>query len=71
MTESYEKPVFEIVEEENENKLVKKTKKIVKAKKADKSLGISNPRYYENARTPKKARNTLPLKTITFYPRLF
>lgn len=25
-------------------------------KKNDKSIGISNPRYYENARTPKKAK---------------
>jgi hypothetical protein len=64
MTEAYEKPVFENVEEENEYKLVKKTKKKVKAKKADKSLGISNPRYYENARTPKKAKNAYTLKKV-------
>jgi len=64
MTEAYEKPVFENVEEENEYKLVKKTTKKIKAKKADKSLGISNPRYYENARTPKKAKNAYTLKKV-------
>ena len=64
MTQAYEKPVFENVEEENEYKLVKKTEKKVKAKKADKSLGISNPRYYENARTPKKAKMNRTLQKV-------
>ncbi|GAG77487.1 unnamed protein product, partial [marine sediment metagenome] len=62
-----EKQVYEIEIEENEIKPVKKVKKKARAKKANKSNGISNPRYFENARTPKKARKALPLKTLSLY----
>jgi hypothetical protein len=64
MTESFEKPVFEVVVEENELKPVKKVKDKVKVKKANKSNGISNPRYFENARTPKKAKMNLALQKV-------
>jgi len=62
MTESFEKPVFEVVVEENELKPAKKVKDKVKAKRANKSNGISNPRYFENARIPKKAKMNLALQ---------
>ena len=66
MTESFEKPVFEVVVEENELKPVKKVKDKVKVKRANKSNGISNPRYFENARTPKKAKREQVLKNQNF-----
>jgi hypothetical protein len=49
---------MEIVEQEQ--KVAQKANK----KKADNSNGISNPRYFENARTPKKAKQSLALQTL-------
>jgi len=64
MTESLKKPVFEVVVEENELKPVKKVKDKVKVKRANKLNEISNPRYYENARTPKKAKINRALQKV-------
>ncbi|MHA2394105.1 MAG: hypothetical protein ACXAEX_19390 [Promethearchaeota archaeon] len=55
------KPKIIIVIEEKKQK--EKVKKKFWKKKTDKSNGISNPRYFENARTPKKAIDTRPLNT--------
>jgi hypothetical protein len=51
--EKPKKPVFMV-----EIKEIKQKPK----KKEDKSSGISNPRYFEHAKTPKKAKNSRPLK---------
>ena len=66
MTQAYIKQAYEIEIEENRDKATL----IVVQKKEDKSKGISNPRYFENARTPKKAKNSLPLKNIDYYKPL-
>lgn len=65
MTQAYEKQVFEV--EEVEQQVAQK----VKESRDDNSSGISNPRYYEHALTPKKAKKALALKTRDFYPVQF
>ena len=60
MTQAYNKQAYEIEIEEY------KEKAISIQKNEDNSNGISNPRYFENARTPKKAR-----KDIHFYTPQF
>ena len=64
MTQVSEKQAYEIEIEENKEKATL----IVIEKKDSNSSGISNPRYYENARTPKKARKALALKIRDYYP---
>ena len=66
MTQSYIKQAYEI--EIKENKEIATL--IVVQKAEDKSNGISNPRYFENARTPKRAKNQLPLKNINYFKPL-
>ncbi|MHA1487984.1 MAG: hypothetical protein ACTSSC_12550 [Promethearchaeota archaeon] len=63
-SESLKKPVFEVLVEENELKPVKKVKNKLKVKIANKLNRISNPRYYENARTPKKAKMNRTLQKV-------
>jgi len=58
MTQAYNKQAYEIEIEENKEKATL----IIIQKNEDKSNGISNPRYFENARTPKKAK-----KEINYY----
>jgi len=60
MTQAYNKQAYEIEVEEQEQKVAQKAIEI----KADNSQGISNPRYFENARTPKKAKIALALKKV-------
>jgi len=62
MTQTYIKQTYGIEIEENKEKATL----IIIEKEDDKSNGISNPRYYEQARTPEKARKELPLKTQHF-----
>jgi hypothetical protein len=66
MTQTYIKRAYEIESEENRDKATL----IVVLKKKVKSNGISNPRYFENARTAKKAKNSLPLQNINYYKPL-
>jgi len=66
MTQVSEKQAYEIEIEENKEKA---TLVIIK-KQLDKSNGISNPRYYENALTPKQAKIARILKTRDYYPPL-
>lgn len=63
MTQVSEKLAYEIEIEENKEKATL----IVIEKEPDKSNGISNPRYFENARTPKKAKREHVLKNQNFY----
>jgi len=66
MTQAYIKQAYEIeIEEEKE----KATLNIIEIK-TDNSNGISNPRYFENARTPKKAKKEFALNKI-YTPSLF
>jgi len=60
MTQAYEKQAFEMEIVEIKQKSSQKAIN----KKADNSNGISNPRYFENARTPKKAKNAYALKKM-------
>jgi len=62
MTQVSEKQTYEIEIEENKEKATL----IIIEKKADNSSGISNPRYFENARTPKKAKRERVLKNQNF-----
>ena len=57
-----EKTEFKIEIEEKKQKATHKTNK----KKDNNSLGILNPRYFEEEMTPKQARDLLPLKIIDF-----
>ena len=62
MTQAYNKQAYEIEIEENKEKATL----IIIQKNEDKSNGISNPRYFENARTPKKAKREQVLKNQNF-----
>jgi len=62
MTQAYNKQAYEMEIEEQEQKVAQKANK----KKVDNSNGISNPRYFENARTPKKAKREQVLKNQNF-----
>ena len=66
MTQAYNKQAYEIEIEENKEKATL----VITEKKPDKSNGISNPRYYENALTPKKAKIARVLKNRDYYPPL-
>jgi hypothetical protein len=60
MTQASERQAFESEIEEQEQKVAQKANE----KKAENSSGISNPRYFEHARTPKKAKNAYALKKM-------
>ena len=62
MTQVSEKQAYEIEIEENKEKATL----IIIEKKADNSSGISNPQYFENARTPKIAKREQVLKNQNF-----
>ena len=66
MTQAYINQAYEIEIEENKEKA---TLNVIEMK-ADNSSGISNPRYYEHALTPKKAKITLAIQTRDYYPPL-
>ncbi|MHA2287306.1 MAG: hypothetical protein ACXABG_00840 [Promethearchaeota archaeon] len=67
MTQSSESKIYEIEIKENKEKATL----IIIEKEPDNSNGISNPRYFEKARTPKKAKASLPLKMQSYYKGQF
>ena len=67
MTQVCEKSEYEMEVKESHQKVAKKVKK----KNANSSLGGLNPRYYENARTPKKAKHYRDLKSLPYNNNLY
>ena len=61
MTQVCEKSDYEVKVKDSHQEVSEDVKK----GKANSSLGGLNPRYYENARTPKKAKVCRDLKSLT------
>ncbi|MHA2289836.1 MAG: hypothetical protein ACXABG_13710 [Promethearchaeota archaeon] len=67
MTQVVKKSDYEAEVKECQQKVAKEVNK----RNSNSSLGGLNPRYYENARTPKKAKIYRDLKSLTYNKVLF